>query len=82
MHGLSRGKWHYGFSKPEFLPVARGFEDAAGYLQGACDHLTEVAGCAVDSWRSNSSYGVICLLFDSDSESLFAYDVNERVPYK
>ena len=51
-----RGKWHYGFSKSSYLPVARGFEDAAGYLQGACDHLDETTGCAVDSWRSNSTH--------------------------
>lgn len=50
-----RGKWHYGFSKPSYLPVARGFEDAAGYLQGACDHEDESTGCAVDSWRSNAN---------------------------
>ena len=47
-----RGKWHYGFASPRSLPEARGFEDSAGYLQGACDHTTEVTGCAVDSWRA------------------------------
>ena len=51
-----RGKWHYGFSRPEYLPKARGFDDHAGYLQGACDHLTEETGCAVDSWRSDATY--------------------------
>ena len=24
-----RGKWHYGFARPEYLPHARGFEDHA-----------------------------------------------------
>ena len=49
-------EWHYGFSRPEYLPHARGFEDHAGYLQGACDHFTEQTGCAVDSWRGNATY--------------------------
>ena len=52
-----RGKWHLGFSRPDYLPGARGFEDAAGYLQGACDHFDESTGCAVDSWRSSSDNG-------------------------
>jgi leishmanolysin-like peptidase len=52
-----RGKWHLGFSRPDYLPGARGFEDAAGYLQGACDHFDESTGCAVDSWRSSSDTG-------------------------
>eukprot|EP00040_Diaphanoeca_grandis_P033414 m.204676 g.204676 ORF g.204676 m.204676 type:complete len:536 (+) comp32896_c0_seq1:391-1998(+) len=51
-----RGKWHLGGSRTEYLPFARGFDDAAGYLSGACDHYSEVADCSVDSWVGNASY--------------------------
>jgi arylsulfatase B len=51
-----RGKWHCGFSRPEYMPSARGFEDYAGNLMGGCDHVTQQSSGAIDSWRSNSAY--------------------------
>lgn len=55
---VMRGKWHCGFSRPEYMPSARGFEDFAGNLMGGCDHFTQSDPpySNVDSWRSNSSY--------------------------
>ena len=51
-----RGKWHLGTSSHAFLPRQRGFNDSAGYLSGACDHITEIVECAADSWMANASY--------------------------
>ena len=53
---VMRGKWHCGFSQPEYMPSARGFEDYAGNLMGGNDHFTQQNGGAIDSWRSNADY--------------------------
>lgn len=34
------GKWHLGHSKPEYLPMARGFEHQYGHYNGALDYFT------------------------------------------
>ena len=34
------GKWHLGHSKPEYLPMARGFEHHYGHYNGALDYFT------------------------------------------
>ena len=48
------GKWRNGFYDPAFLPINRGFDTSSGFLSGVDDHMTEVRGCAVDSWRNKA----------------------------
>jgi len=41
------GKWHQGFHKPEYLPLARGFDTFVGVLEGSSSHFTQHS----DRWR-------------------------------
>ena len=45
------GKWHGGMSRPEQLPVRRGFASSLGYLSGAEDHFNQQRDGYADFWR-------------------------------
>lgn len=38
------GKWHLGFHTPDYTPVARGFNESWGFLEGGEDHWTHKCG--------------------------------------
>jgi arylsulfatase B len=38
------GKWHLGFHAPAYTPVARGFNQSFGFLEGGEDHWTHACG--------------------------------------
>lgn len=45
------GKWHLGEYKPEYLPLARGFEHHYGHYFGAIDYFTHIRGKDLDWYR-------------------------------
>jgi arylsulfatase A-like enzyme len=45
------GKWHLGHARAHYLPNARGFEHAYGFLNGAIDYFTHVADRGLDWHR-------------------------------
>lgn len=47
------GKWHLGHSKPEYLPMARGFEHQYGHYNGALDYFTHVRDGGYDWHRDD-----------------------------
>ena len=52
------GKWHLGFHTNEYTPVARGFNESYGFLEGGEDHYTHLCGagetaCHVRSDKRN-----------------------------
>lgn len=48
------GKWHLGHAKKEALPMARGFDQAYGYLTGGLGYWDHVSGGRYD-WHRNQS---------------------------
>ncbi|MDB5325296.1 MAG: atsA 12 [Phycisphaerales bacterium] len=49
------GKWHLGHSKPEFLPLARGFEHQYGMYNGAADYNTHERDGGFDWHRDDKA---------------------------
>lgn len=45
------GKWHLGHSKPEYLPLARGFDLQYGHYNGALDYWTHIRDGGLDWHR-------------------------------
>ena len=45
------GKWHLGEFKPEYLPMARGFEHHYGHYFGMLDYFTHLRGGELDWYR-------------------------------
>lgn len=46
------GKWHLGHSRPEYLPMARGFAHQYGHYNGALDYFTHERDGGLD-WHRN-----------------------------
>jgi arylsulfatase A-like enzyme len=46
------GKWHLGLCKPEYLPLARGFDHHYGLYNGAMDYYTHIRDTGLD-WHRN-----------------------------
>ena len=46
------GKWHLGHSQPEYLPLARGFDQQYGHYNGALDYFTHIRDGGHD-WHKN-----------------------------
>jgi arylsulfatase A-like enzyme len=49
------GKWHLGEFKPEYLPLARGFEHHYGHYFGALDYYTHERGGELDWYRDGKA---------------------------
>ena len=57
-YSVQSGKWHAGANCELQLPIFRGFNKSIGYLSGAEDHYTQIAGAHVDLWEDNApAYG-------------------------
>ena len=79
-HTFFLGKWHLGFSQPQYTPERRGFDTAFGYYTGNAEYFNHTSPCwacgnytAVDLHFANSSH-FIGVLGASDvySTELFA----------
>lgn len=46
------GKWHLGHSRPEFLPLQRGFDQQYGHYNGALNYFTHIRDGGFD-WHKN-----------------------------
>jgi len=49
------GKWHLGEFKPEYLPLARGFEHHYGHYFGMLDYFTHQRGGELDWYRDGQT---------------------------
>ena len=48
------GKWHLGFHTNEYTPVARGFNESYGFLEGGEDHYTHLCGAGLTACHVRS----------------------------
>ena len=54
------GKWHLGFFKDAYLPMARGFDEQSGIYNALADHYTHYCGPGYD-WHTNQSTNLTVL---------------------
>lgn len=75
------GKWHLGHSRPEFLPLQRGFDQQYGHYNGALDYFTHIRDQGFD-WhkddRRNDDQGYTTELIAREAVRIIAEHDREK----